>query len=100
LLTLAAHFVLSFGGFWLISIVGFAVAESNFASSPSWLVPLEKIVTFGLLQPVAYWVLAVGAIRYWTWLGLALSTLLIAVNSAVAITILQAVVRAARSRDD
>jgi hypothetical protein len=40
----------------------------------------------------------VGEIRYWTWPGLALSTLLIAINSAVAVAIVQAIVRGGRSR--
>jgi hypothetical protein len=98
LLAFGAHFALSVGGFWLLSIVAFAIAESNFGPAPAWLAPLEKIVTFGLLQPLAYWVFAVGEIRYWTWPGLALSTLLIAINSAVAVAIVQAIVRGGRSR--
>jgi hypothetical protein len=88
-----AHFLLTLGGFWLISVVGFAVAESDIGAAPSWLTPLERVVTFGLLQPLAYWVFAFGEIRYWTWLGLAVSTLLIALNSFVAIAIVQGIVR-------
>jgi hypothetical protein len=89
-----AHFLLTLGGFWLMAVVGFAVAESDFGPAPVWLAPVERVVTLGLLQPLAYWVFAFGEIRYWTWLGLAVSTLLIALNSVVAIAIARRIVRA------
>jgi len=45
---------------------------------------LEGLLRFGLLQPIAHWVLAGTVIAWWTWPGLAALTALIAVNSLVA----------------
>ena len=89
----AVHAAMSLAGFWSLSIVGLAAADSDLAMVPWWLAPLEHAVRFVLLQPLAHWVLALLEVRYWTWPGLALSTVLIGANSAVAIVVARTLTR-------
>lgn len=79
------HYSLSLGGF--LGLYGWAAAAQDAATAPtadaqlavvSW---IEGLVQFGLLQPLAHWVLASGAISWWTWSGLAALAGLFAVNS-------------------
>jgi hypothetical protein len=84
-IAVVCHFVLSTAGFWLVAVVAFAVAESNYGPAPWWLAPLEKAVSFGLLQPFAYWIVTLAPLRYWTWTGLFLSTAVFVGNSLAAI---------------
>lgn len=95
-IAVACHFVLSTVGFWLVAVVAFAVAESNYGPAPWWLAPLEKVVSFGLLQPVAYWIVTLATLRYWTWTGLFLSTAVFAANSLAAIGICRGIAYLAR----
>lgn len=95
---MVAHVLLCAAGFWIVTIVAFAIAESNYGPAPWWFAPLEKFVMFVLLQPLAYWVLATGAIRYWTWFGLTLSIIVFIANSVLAISIVRVAVRLASQR--
>jgi hypothetical protein len=92
------HLILCTAGFWTVAIVGFAVADSNLGTAPWWLAPLEKLLTFVLLQPLAYWVFASDVIRYWTWFGLWVSIGVFVVNSVLAIAIVHVAVRIAAQR--
>jgi hypothetical protein len=79
------HFSLSLGGF--LGLYGWVAAAQDAATAPVATAPLatvswiEGLVRFGLLQPLAHWVLASGAITWWTWSGLAALVGLFAVNS-------------------
>jgi hypothetical protein len=85
------HFLLSAAAFWLIVIAGIGSGESNQGAAEAWLTALEKVVNFGLLQPLGYWVLVLAPVRYWTWTGFVLTMALLALNSLAAIGICRVV---------
>jgi len=79
------HFTLGLGGFLMLSgwALGSADSEITGASGPTgW---FATVVHFGLLQPVAHWVLSLGVVRWWTWAGLIALIALIALNSGVVV---------------
>ena len=88
-----AHFVATIAAFWLAAIAGAGVADSQSGIAPWWLSALEALLTFGLLQPLAYWVVTLATVPYWTYPGLALTIAVFAVNSIVAVTVLRTVAR-------
>ena len=88
------HFVLSVASFLVLEALGLALQD---AGSASWaLAWLEVPVRFGLLQPLAHWVLRHLAIAWWTWPGLLATILLFSLNSLVAVALLAGIVRARR----
>jgi len=89
------HFALGLGGFLALSAWSLGSADAAIATDATtetaaesvaesaatgW---VEGIVHYGLLQPVAHWVLSAGLIAWWTWPGLLALIVLIAANSAV-----------------
>ena len=81
------HFALGLGGFLAISGWALGSADGGVSvplAAPFW---VERIVHFGLLQPVAHWVLSAGVVAWWTWSGLIALVALIAVNSGVAVAL-------------
>jgi len=85
-LAVAAHWALSFGGFWLVLFLAAGSAERG-GFEPSWLVVLDRCVRFVLMQPVAYWTLVAGGIRFWTPLGFVLAAAVFALNSAIVVAL-------------
>jgi len=88
------HFGLSLTGFlglqsWVLSAQDAGIA----ACGSAW---LEIPVHFGLLQPVAHWVLRWASLAWWTWSGLATLTVLIGLNSLVAFGVLWGFLRVIR----
>lgn len=83
---LLLHFGLSLGAF--LGLNGWTAAAQDsgtFAPAAGW---LELPLHFILLQPLAHWILAAVAIRWWTWPGLATVAVLFASNSALAVTLI------------
>jgi hypothetical protein len=98
------HFALGLGGFLAIS--GWALGSADAEISGSLTVSagpsavsgwFERIVHFGLLQPIAHWVLSAGVVRWWTWAGLIALIAVIAVNSGVVVALVGLGTRGYRS---
>lgn len=74
-----AHLLLSAGSFLVLQGLGVALQDAGMTSRVlAW---LEILVQFFLLQPLAHWVLGGVEIAWWTWPGLLLTILLLALNS-------------------
>jgi hypothetical protein len=110
---LAIHFVLSLAGFLALS--GWALATADATTAPIESAPavtstgqsgtryavsgwLAGVVHFGLLQPLAHWVLQTGAIAWWTWPGLLGLLVLIGVNSTIVARLSSLGIRSLRKR--
>jgi hypothetical protein len=76
------HFLLSLAAF--LVLYGWGVASQDAETASRALVWLEIPVQLGLLQPLAHWVLGSVAIAWWTWPGLLVTVLLLALNSVAA----------------
>jgi hypothetical protein len=76
------HFALSLVGFYGINALAIGAQDSG-ASSTGWSW-IEPFIQFGLLQPLAFWLLLVLPVRWWTWLGLTLTATLLLANSLIA----------------
>jgi hypothetical protein len=86
------HFALGLGGFLALSGWALGSADGGIevpAAVAGW---VERIVHFGLLQPLAHWVLSAGIVAWWTWPGLIALIALIAVNSVAAVALAALVV--------
>jgi hypothetical protein len=82
---LILHFGLSLGAF--LGLNGWAAGVQDagtFAPAAAW---AELPLHFILLQPLAHWVLAAVAIRWWTWPGLATVAVLFGLNSTLAVSV-------------
>jgi len=76
------HFGLSLTGFLGLQSWALSAQDGGItARGSAW---LEIPVHFGLLQPVAHWVLRWAGVAWWTWSGLATLVVLIGLNSLVA----------------
>lgn len=86
ILCLILHCGLSLGAFLGLNGWAAGVQDSGAsAAAASW---LELLLHFILLQPLAHWVLAAVAIRWWSWPGLATLSALLGLNSTVAVTLI------------
>jgi hypothetical protein len=91
------HWAASLGGFWLVLLLAAGAAERT-AAEPVWLAALDSFVRFVLMQPIAYWVLVAGEIRFWTPIGLAVTAVVFALNSALVVALAGAVLSRWRGR--
>jgi len=82
------HFALGLGGFLALSGWALGSADGGIAVPVAVAGWVERIVHFGLLQPIAHWVLAAGVIAWWTWPGLLALIVLSAVNSGAAVALI------------
>lgn len=82
------HFALGLGGFLTISGWALGSADGGITAPLAVAGWVERIVQFGLLQPIAHWVLSAGIVAWWTWSGLIALVALIAVNSGVAVALI------------
>jgi len=81
------HFALSLCGFLALSGWALSSADADISGTLPRVGWLESIVHFGLLQPVAHWVLSMELVAWWTWAGLMALTGLFAVNSGVVVAV-------------
>ncbi|MGD8339610.1 MAG: hypothetical protein PVH89_02440 [Gammaproteobacteria bacterium] len=92
LVFLAMHFVLSAVCFFGLYGWGVAVQDADAPSATvAW---LEFPLRYGLLQPLAHWLLDSGAIAWWTWPGMLTVLLLLGLNSLAASGALAAILAA------
>jgi hypothetical protein len=90
------HFGLSLGAFLGLNAWAAGVQDAGtFAPAAGW---VELPLHFVLLQPLAHWILAAVAIRWWTWTGLATVAALIGLNSTLAVTLVWALIGELRRR--
>ena len=87
------HFALGLGGFLALSGWALGSADAAVAGSTAVAGWLDGVVSYGLLQPAAHWVLAADVIAWWTWGGLIALIALLAVNSALVVALLALVGR-------
>ncbi len=89
------HWVLTAVGFMLV--YGGAIAAQDAGTAAAALAWLEWPLRFGLLQPLAHWVLAGFPIAWWTWPGLVVLMALFALNSVITAGIIASLVTAWRA---
>lgn len=88
------HWLLSFVAYLVLYGLGLSLQDAGSASGVlAW---LEWPLRYGLLQPVAHWAIDSAVAAAWTWSGLVVTAMLVAVNSIVVSAVLAAFVLALR----